>query len=410
MAFTILLDPKNPAGTSVEEENVSVLIQQGVISATTQIWDVDQGRWIDAQQHPNLRGQFALSVWDAWDEDSNVTLSSTISVPERSVSSASRVNKDDSKQENLQETSNSDEWTERLETFDSSKESIDTKIENGIAEPLLVPDVIAEEEIIEVEPFVDTDIALVEEQEEIVDMADLPLLSDSSLIPLDEVSSFFPKPEPTSVPKKPQINIPARRVRPIAPPEPQGFSFLRVGIPIVLGTIVIFVVLQLVQNYSQTSYRPRKNSTPVTEELVEKKWKEESEIRKLVGDDCLPVHLEASLEDALHIELQRAKIPAIQIEAFVTSWTGRKEDQPKNIRVRVQAESTGELDRDIATFGLIIGKYMETYFVDVEELHVCFGINDDEFLCGELNPEIVRRYYLKRIAYDRYFDDVIVEE
>ena len=234
---------------------------------------------------------------------------------------------------------------------------------------------------------------------------ELPLIDDISLIALEDVK---PK-EEMSVQPPPLLlsrDIP-RRSRPMYIEEPKRFSFVRVAIPIVLGSFVIFGGLNYLRSLHEQRYQPPPKPKIIKQSNIPT-WSIENEVREKVGEDIIPLNPESSFEDILHVELQRNGITSIKIRASVTEWTGRKLDQPKKIDVRLRAESTGEIDRDIATISFIFGKYIEYYFMDVERLEVCFSSDPDSYLCGALNPEIIRRFYLKRIEYDVFFTDVFL--
>ena len=91
MVYTVLLDSHNPAGTQIEEDELSEMVQNGSLLATTQVWNEESGRWIDAQSHPGLYSLFAQSLWDAWDEDAHSTISEAQSIKKEEVDVAQPI-------------------------------------------------------------------------------------------------------------------------------------------------------------------------------------------------------------------------------------------------------------------------------------------------------------------------------
>ena len=299
MQYTVLIDTKNPAGSSMNLEEFSKLVQDGIILSTTQVWQVEQGRWIEAQLHPDLSSLFTASLWDAWDEAADISLST----PAPEYKPQEEVNIDEVQIEPLKE--------EEAPSFVDIPPSIeeheivlkDPERQDVPEEQIQVPEV-------QIEPM----------QEEA-----LPLMDEIRLIPLDEVHRQE-EPPPQVPPLVLTHDIP-RRSRPMHIEEPKRFSFLRVSIPIVLGSLVIFGGLDYVRSVNDQRYQP-----PPTPEIVKQSndpiWKIEDEVRKQVGEDIIPLNPESSFEDILHVELQRNGITSIKIRASVTEWTGRKLDQP----------------------------------------------------------------------------------
>jgi hypothetical protein len=412
MVYTVLLDPQNPAGSQVEEDKLFDLVQNGIILATTQVWNGEKGRWVDAQAHSGLYSLFAKSLWDAWDKDADSILSTTSPIEEKqeeievvaaSVEEGSIANFMHREANSLgsshdapkpvplpkdRMSSFSEESAHGVTERKKEEEHIYTVLKNSISE-------------------------------DVPEGGELPMLPELSLIPLDEVSSpdtSFQQHPNDFYPNSDLINppfliseIPPRRMRPNFVSEPKRFSFVRVAVPIVLGALLILGTLNYLQSLSLRQY-PQKKEVP--QEILHEEgivWKIEKEIREKVGEEIIPLTPEASFEDILHVELQRVGVISHQISASVTDWTGRKQDQPKKIDVRIRAESTGALDYDVATISLILGKYIEFYFLDVQRLEVCFAPDEEYYLCASLNPEVIRRFYLKRIDNRVFFEDIFSE-
>ena len=374
-------------------EEFGQLVLDGVIIATTQVWQPKQGRWVEAQTHPDLSGLFTASLWDAWDEAADQSLSTPVA--EQSLSTSVAEHEDSSQEVKVDEPEDPFFffYVPPVQEQNNDHESVSDWEQ---VEPEQVP---GDENPVEMELLeLEASFAAIDEQEE-----ELPFIEEMSVIPLDEL-----KPQEEKMVQPPPLllsrEIP-RRSRPMHVEEPKGFSFIRVAIPIVLGSLIIFGGLDYVRSLNEQRYQP-----PPAPDIVKQSdipiWAIEAEVREKVGEDIIPLNPESSLEDILHVELQRNGITSTKMRASVTEWTGRKLDQPKKIDVRLRAESTGELDRDIATISLIFGKYIEYYFMDVERLEVCFAPDAENYLCTSLDPKVIRRFYLKRIEYDVFFADV----
>ena len=390
MLYTVILDTNNPAGSSIDLQVFHELVSNGTVCGTTQVWNSNIGRWVDAQHHPQLLSLFSSSIWDAWEQDSGFLFSKTEEPTKNMPSEKDPLLGHDVSTKDPLVVSEVEYIAAREQIFDHglNKESEASTLEDESIELTLLSEDIAEE--------------------------DLPMLSDFSLIPLAEVAASKAREASVSHNNHPRpiitppLIIPPRRERPEFTVEPQRFSFVRVAISIVVGAICILGMLNYMKSLNKRSYNPPLQSEEQPIDAQEKQWSIEQDIRKNVGEEIIPLNPESSFEDILHVELQRVGITSIQVRASVTKWTGRKQEDPKEIDVRLRVEGTGELDKDLATISLIFAKYIEFYFLDVLRLEVCIASDEDTFLCSPLNPEIIRRFYLKRIEYDAFFTDVFV--
>lgn len=405
MHYTVLIDTNNPAGAQLAREKINELVQNGTIIATTQVWHTIEGRWIDAQAHGELSGLFADSLWDAWEQASEQSLSLTADeYVENDTPDSGIAEQNDEQIESVNgvQSSQIDALPEKKEhdIFDSQRpfEKIHMHTEVVMQSPVIS---LKEEPVLALHqpPALEEEVGIA-----ITPSEELPMLSELSLIPLDEVSPSYPQEAALPLPLVIPQDIP-RRSRPLVIDKPKGFSFVRVAVPIVLGSLCILGGLDYLRSLNERAYIP-----PPAPQLVttssQSIWSIESDIRNAVGEDIIPLTPDSSFEDILHVELQRTGITSIQIRASVMEWTGRKQDQPKKIDVRIRAESTGELDRDIGTISLILAKYIEFYFLDVERFEVCVSPAKESYLCSALNPEVIRRFYLKRIDHEIFFSDV----
>lgn len=95
-------------------------------------------------------------------------------------------------------------------------------------------------------------------------------------------------------------------------------------------------------------------------------------LRARLPQDVQVVHASGDLEDALLIELQNLETSIDGVTADVTRWTGPKNDKPKQVSLAVTFRSVDNLDRDLASFGLVLGRYMRAYDLDVTAARAVF--------------------------------------
>ncbi len=95
-------------------------------------------------------------------------------------------------------------------------------------------------------------------------------------------------------------------------------------------------------------------------------------LRGRLPQEVESVHQPADLGDAILIELQNLETSVEGVDAVVTAWTGPKRDQPKEATVVVTFRDTQTLERDLAAFGLVLGRYMRAYAIRVPDARVVF--------------------------------------
>lgn len=95
-------------------------------------------------------------------------------------------------------------------------------------------------------------------------------------------------------------------------------------------------------------------------------------LRARLPQDVQAVHASGDLEDALLIELQNLETGIDSVTAEVTRWTGPKNDKPRQVTIVVTFRGVDNLDRDLASFGLVLGRYMRAYSMEVESARVVF--------------------------------------
>ncbi len=95
-------------------------------------------------------------------------------------------------------------------------------------------------------------------------------------------------------------------------------------------------------------------------------------LRGRLPQEVQSVHSPQDLEDAMLIELQNLESGVDLVTADITRWTGPKIDQPREAKVTVTFRDVDHLDRDQAAFGLVLGRYMRAYSMDVSEARLVF--------------------------------------
>lgn len=95
-------------------------------------------------------------------------------------------------------------------------------------------------------------------------------------------------------------------------------------------------------------------------------------LRARLPQEVQGVHKQADLGDAMLIELQNLETGVEAVDAVVTAWTGPKLDQPKEATVVVTFRDTQNLERDLGSFGLVLGRYMRAYSIRVPDARVVF--------------------------------------
>jgi hypothetical protein len=124
--------------------------------------------------------------------------------------------------------------------------------------------------------------------------------------------------------------------------------------------------------------------------------------REQMMEGILDIPGETEFEDALLIELRRVRVDVRSVRVKIESWAGRKNDVPDGVtfNLKVMARD-GELDRDLGALGLVMGKYIQHYGLQVNALNIILGA-DDGLRKLQMNPETARRYFTHRVSLERF--------
>ncbi len=125
----------------------------------------------------------------------------------------------------------------------------------------------------------------------------------------------------------------------------------------------------------------------------------EDQVRARMRPEPMDISGSGAFQDALLIELSQQRVDVVSVEAPVVSWVGVHKDLPETVEVRVRFRSRqGEIDRELAAIGLVVGRYVRSYHLDIPRFEVIIeGVNGSTRRLG-VDPEMARRFYLKRIS------------
>ena len=190
-------------------------------------------------------------------------------------------------------------------------------------------------------------------------------------------------------------------------------SYLRLGMLIVIGVLLLLVGRAYVLDTARTVLPPHPSTASqgaadsVTAPLIDVYTMLESELRAQMSLDLLEVTSESTFEEALFIELGRVKLDVASVRVTATDWAGRNRDVPKSAEFRVRLRfRSGELDRELAALGLVLGKYIQRYSLEVPYLEVVMESPEGgEAEMFRLEPDIARRFYIQRVDLKEYLEE-----
>ncbi len=124
----------------------------------------------------------------------------------------------------------------------------------------------------------------------------------------------------------------------------------------------------------------------------------DQELRGRMKTDVSPIQKPGDLESALYVELSRMELADVRIDARVTQWAGRKKDVPRSAEIQIRYTSkNGALDRELGAIGLIVGRYTQSYELDIARFEVLLDTGDDGVRRWPIDPAQARNYYIRRI-------------
>ncbi len=201
-------------------------------------------------------------------------------------------------------------------------------------------------------------------------------------------------------------------------PRVDHYSSVRWSRVIVLGVVGVAVTMMWVW-YVQTNATAQFSSrskvavqatpklpAPMSEVEIEKEVSPyetlEDTLRNELMEGILDIPGETEFEDALLIELRRVRVDVRSVRVKINTWAGRKNDIPDDVSFQVKVVARdGELDRDLGGLGLVLGKYIQHYGLQVSSLDILLSA-EDGLRKIRMNPETARRYFTHRVSLERF--------
>ncbi len=129
----------------------------------------------------------------------------------------------------------------------------------------------------------------------------------------------------------------------------------------------------------------------------------EDELRSRMVTGEFEVRSDDALEMALMVELSRLRVDLVRANAPILEWGGRRGDVPLRAEIRIWFESQpADLDRELAAVGLVIGRYVQRFSLDVSVFEILIQDPDGTIRTRSLDPELARAFYLQRISLLKY--------
>lgn len=129
----------------------------------------------------------------------------------------------------------------------------------------------------------------------------------------------------------------------------------------------------------------------------------ERELRSLLDPDPRDIKGEGVLADALLIDLQRMRIDVATVDATVSQWTGRLNDQPARASLRVVIASARDLDRTIGAIALVVGRYERAYHLTLEDVDIVLKTEEGD-RGRSLDPKRAEDFYMARIGLEKMLE------
>ena len=123
----------------------------------------------------------------------------------------------------------------------------------------------------------------------------------------------------------------------------------------------------------------------------------ERELRNRMMSGTVTITRDDDLETALMIELSRLDIHARHVHAPILRWGGRRGDVPLDVEIKIWYPGVeGELDQELASVGLVVGKYAQHYSLDVRAFEVFIEGDDGAQRKHNIDIDAARQFYLRR--------------
>lgn len=125
----------------------------------------------------------------------------------------------------------------------------------------------------------------------------------------------------------------------------------------------------------------------------------EQRIRQRMSTDVALIRTPGKFEDIMYVELQQAGLDLVSVNADVTGWGGQQQDVPKRADFRIRVRSReGQLDLELGTIALIVGKYIARYDLTVQRFEVVLESPGQAPVRWLLDPDVTRYLFNQRIS------------
>ena len=136
----------------------------------------------------------------------------------------------------------------------------------------------------------------------------------------------------------------------------------------------------------------------------------EDDIREQLMEGILDITGESAFEDALLIELRRVRVDVRSVRVDIHTWAGRNKDVPDEVSFNLKVMgAAAELDRDLGALGMVLGKYVQHYGLQVRDLNIILS-SEDGLRKIQMNPETARRYFTHRVSLERFLATAFASE
>lgn len=129
----------------------------------------------------------------------------------------------------------------------------------------------------------------------------------------------------------------------------------------------------------------------------------EAELRGRLPPIPRPIKEPGALADALMLEMTQLGVSVSTVDANVVKWVGRKQDEPKTVEVRVAYRASADPSRDLGAIGLVVGRYMRVYRLEVPILEVTETSTLTRSMVDSAQTEA---WYLSRLPLPRFLEAV----
>jgi hypothetical protein len=145
-------------------------------------------------------------------------------------------------------------------------------------------------------------------------------------------------------------------------------------------------------------------AAPSAEELRKRTLLQtEAELRGRLPPVPRPIKEPGALGDALMLEMTQLGVGVSTVDARVVKWVGRKQDEPKTVEVRVAFRPSADPSRDLGAIGLVVGRYMRVYRLEVPILEVTDTSTLSRSMVDSAQAEA---WYLSRLPLVRFLEAV----